>query len=170
MTNKYTILLDFNFRRVMNVVYVLLVNSPASEFCMPTFRNTLSVPSSWAGRCDDGRDRVFRKVSIQNYYYLAGCTMFSHLPASIWQLYYLLPPVTSVTPVFFNQSLFSHQSFNPFRPGESSIGRLPRWRMGECSPDMVGTGEIKYPGQTKTSTAALQFDIGLSRGRGRKPW
>ena len=40
---------------------------------------------------------------------------------------------------------------------------------GERSPDMVGTGEIKYRGQTKTSTAALQFDIGLSRARGRKP-
>jgi len=41
--------------------------------------------------------------------------------------------------------------------------------MGECSPDMAGTGEIKYPGQTKTSTAALQFDIGLSRAREREP-
>jgi hypothetical protein len=35
--------------------------------------------------------------------------------------------------------------------------------MGECSPDMAGSGEIKYPGWTNTSTAALQFDIGLSR-------
>jgi len=34
---------------------------------------------------------------------------------------------------------------------------------------MVGTGEIKYPGWTKTSTAARQFDIDLSRARGRKP-
>jgi len=41
--------------------------------------------------------------------------------------------------------------------------------MGECSPDMVGTGEIKYPGRTKTITAALQFDIDLSKARGRKP-
>jgi hypothetical protein len=41
--------------------------------------------------------------------------------------------------------------------------------MGECSPDIAGTEEIKYLGQTKTSTAALQFDIGLSRARGRKP-
>ena len=30
-----------NFRRVLNVVCFLLGNSPASEFCMPTFRNTL---------------------------------------------------------------------------------------------------------------------------------
>jgi len=29
----------------------LLGNSPASEFYMPTFRNTLSVPFSQAGRC-----------------------------------------------------------------------------------------------------------------------
>jgi hypothetical protein len=34
-----------NFRRVLYVVCVLLGNSPASEFYMPTFRNTLSVPS-----------------------------------------------------------------------------------------------------------------------------
>ena len=43
------------------------------------------------------------------------------------------------------------------------------WRIGECSPDMAGTGEIKYPGRTKTSTAALQFDTVVSRARGRKP-
>ena len=35
-----------NFCRVLNVVCFLLGNSPASEFYMPTFRNTLSVPSS----------------------------------------------------------------------------------------------------------------------------
>jgi len=33
------------------VVCFLLGNSPASEFYMPTFRDTLSVPSSQAGRC-----------------------------------------------------------------------------------------------------------------------
>ena len=31
-----------NFRRVLNVVCFLLGNSPASEFFMPTFRNTQS--------------------------------------------------------------------------------------------------------------------------------
>jgi hypothetical protein len=30
-----------NFRRAVNVVCFLLSNSPAPEFCMPTFRNTL---------------------------------------------------------------------------------------------------------------------------------
>ena len=30
-----------NFRRVLNVVCFLLDNSPASEFYMPTFRNTV---------------------------------------------------------------------------------------------------------------------------------
>jgi hypothetical protein len=35
--------------------------------------------------------------------------------------------------------------------------------MGECSPYRAGTGEIKYAVRTKTSTAALQFDIGLLR-------
>jgi len=32
-----------------------------------------------------------------------------------------------------------------------------------------GTGEIKYPCQTKTSTAALQSDTGISSTGGRKP-
>jgi hypothetical protein len=35
-----------NFRRVLNVVFLLLGDSPAPEFYMPTFRNTLLVPSS----------------------------------------------------------------------------------------------------------------------------
>jgi len=35
-----------NFRRVLNAVCFLLGDSPASEIYMPTFRNTLSVPSS----------------------------------------------------------------------------------------------------------------------------
>jgi hypothetical protein len=30
----------------------------------------------------------------------------------------------------------------------SSFGRLPRWRNGERSLDLEGTGEIKYPGRT----------------------
>ena len=34
-------LLISNFRRVLNVVCFLLGNSPASEFYMPTFRNTV---------------------------------------------------------------------------------------------------------------------------------
>jgi hypothetical protein len=36
-------------RRVHKVVCFILGNSPASEFYMPIFRNTLSVPSSQAG-------------------------------------------------------------------------------------------------------------------------
>jgi len=51
-----------NFRRVLYVVCFLLGNSPASEFYMPTFRNTLSVPSSLA--YEDGTDRVFQNVGI----------------------------------------------------------------------------------------------------------
>jgi len=35
-----------NFRLVPNVVFFLLDESPASEFYLPTFRNTLSIPSS----------------------------------------------------------------------------------------------------------------------------
>jgi len=39
-----------NFHRLLNVVCFLMGNSQASEFYMPTFRNTLSFPSSYADR------------------------------------------------------------------------------------------------------------------------
>jgi len=51
----------------------------------------------------------------------------------------------------------------------SPIRCLPGWQIGECAPDMDGTGEIKYPGQTKTSTAALRLTEGSVKARGRKP-
>ena len=42
-----------NFCHVLNAVCFLLGNSPVSEFYMPTFRNTLSVPSSQECRNED---------------------------------------------------------------------------------------------------------------------
>jgi len=53
-----------NFRRVLNVLCLFLGNSPGSEFYMPTFRNTLSVPSSYLPAYEDGT--VFRNVGIYN--------------------------------------------------------------------------------------------------------
>ena len=41
-------ILDLKFRRVVNIVFFLPGDSPASEFYVLTFRNTLSVPSSKA--------------------------------------------------------------------------------------------------------------------------
>jgi len=41
-----SLLTIINFHPVLYVVWFLLGNSPASEFYMPTFRNTVSVPSS----------------------------------------------------------------------------------------------------------------------------
>ena len=41
-----------SFRRVLFIVCFLLGNTPGSGDYMPTFRNTLSVPSSQAGRCE----------------------------------------------------------------------------------------------------------------------
>jgi len=35
-----------NLRRVVNIVFFLFGDSPASEFYVPTFQNTLSVPPS----------------------------------------------------------------------------------------------------------------------------
>ena len=58
---------------------------------------------------------------------------------------------------------------SPSSGNQTPFLRSCRWWLGERSPDMVGTGEIKYPGWTKTSTATRQFDIDLSRAR-RKPW
>ena len=46
-----------SFGHVQNVVCFLFGDSSASDLYMPTFRNTLSVPSSKA-------DRVFRNVGI----------------------------------------------------------------------------------------------------------
>jgi len=54
--------LILNFRRVLNVVCCLLGNSLASEFYMPTFRNTTH--PSYLSAYEDGRDRVFQNVGI----------------------------------------------------------------------------------------------------------
>ena len=55
-------------------------------------------------------------------------------------------------------------AYSPVWSYWSPIGCLPRWWIGECSPDMEGTGEIKYPGQTKTSTAAPAVYREICRG------
>ena len=46
------------------VVCFLLGDSPASEFYMPTFRNTLFHLHRQVGAYEDGTDRVFRNVGI----------------------------------------------------------------------------------------------------------
>ena len=51
LSEKFSLLNKFS-----TVVCFLLGNSTASEFCMPTYWNTLSVPSS---ACEDGTNRVF---------------------------------------------------------------------------------------------------------------
>ena len=53
-----------NFRRVLNIVCVLLCISAASDCGLPTFRNPLSVPYSKAPHpaFEDGTDRGFRNV------------------------------------------------------------------------------------------------------------
>ena len=49
LTLSTTYTLISSFRLVQNVVCFLLGDSPASDLYIPTFRNTLSVPSSKAG-------------------------------------------------------------------------------------------------------------------------
>ena len=50
-----------------------------------------------------------------------------------------------------------------FNVVQSPTRRLPRWRIGECLPEMVGTGNIL--GRTKTSTAVLQLVEGSTKAR-----
>jgi hypothetical protein len=45
-------------KTLQHVVCFLLGNSAVSEFYLSTFQNTLSVPSSKAGRYEDGTDSV----------------------------------------------------------------------------------------------------------------
>jgi len=54
-TRKVTFSIS-NFRRVVNVPFFLMGDSPKSEFYVPTFLNTLSVPSSL----------VFRNLGTEN--------------------------------------------------------------------------------------------------------
>jgi hypothetical protein len=66
-----------NFRHVLNVVCFLLGNSQVSEFYVPTFRNTLSVPSSSAGRYEEWLGLrnvglfIQEKVWLENSYFQA---------------------------------------------------------------------------------------------------
>jgi len=60
----FKIFLISNFRCVLNILCFLLGSSPDSKLYMPTFRNTLSVLSSYA--YEDGTDRVFRNVGVYN--------------------------------------------------------------------------------------------------------
>ena len=39
----------------------------------------------------------------------------------------------------------------PVSSCQSRTRHFPTWRIGKISSDMKGTGEIKYPGRTKTS-------------------
>jgi hypothetical protein len=45
--DKINFCLDFKLFRAVNVVFFLVGDNPVSEFYVPTFRNTLSVPSLW---------------------------------------------------------------------------------------------------------------------------
>ena len=49
------------------VVCYLPGNSPASEFYMPTFRNTLSVPSSQADRYEGSETSAYKIQTPGNY-------------------------------------------------------------------------------------------------------
>ena len=85
-TNKLIIFLETrilisNFRRVVYVVCFLLVNSPASEFYIPTFRNTLSVPSSQAGRCRRNKFENSWGIRHPPPYLLV---LFSSQPSPVW--------------------------------------------------------------------------------------
>ena len=58
-----------NFRRVLNVVCFLLGDSPASEFYMPTFRNTLSHLHRQVGACrmNSAVDSIWSIIREKNW-------------------------------------------------------------------------------------------------------
>jgi hypothetical protein len=51
--------------------------------------------------------------------------------------------------------------------GVSGLPSGGRW--GKAHQILAGTSEIKYPGWTKTRTAAWQLVEGSTRAKGRKP-
>ena len=60
----YFLIFYFTISDCFSVVCFLLGNSPASEFYMPTFRNNLSVPSSYLPAYEDGTDSVPKRWHI----------------------------------------------------------------------------------------------------------
>jgi len=67
----------FENKTVFNFVCFLLGNSPASEFYIPTFRNTLSLPASQAGGCRMTRFEKCSGIITQHFSNL----VILHLPA-----------------------------------------------------------------------------------------
>jgi hypothetical protein len=55
---QITVVQDIRKNKIYHVVCFLLGNSPASKFYVPTFWNTLSVPSSPLPAYEDGTDSV----------------------------------------------------------------------------------------------------------------
>jgi hypothetical protein len=63
-----------NFRRVVNALCFLLSNSPASEFCIPTFRNTLF--------------HLHRQVGMKNnnkYFNHSQTELLFFIPTCLWR-------------------------------------------------------------------------------------
>jgi len=103
--------LILNFRLILNVVFFLLGDSAASEFYMPAFRNTLSVPSSLAisaayTACEDGTDSIpkprhikFRRQGItQKKEYNIKLLRYSRKGHEI------LADSTKIFPLYFRQN------------------------------------------------------------------
>ena len=64
-SKKQILIVISNFRHVLNTLCFLLGSSPTSELYMPTFRNTLFVPSSQAGgmKCDSSHTSLPRRLN-----------------------------------------------------------------------------------------------------------
>ena len=55
-----------SFRRALYVVCFLLGNSQAPRVYIPTFRNTLSVPPSQAGRCQQNYTHIYLLMKVEH--------------------------------------------------------------------------------------------------------
>ena len=85
------------FRLVLTKAVIIFVDSIHRFFSL--LQRTGALPR--------GRNKIFKYhfdelLHFELFIYLAGCTTFSHLPAPIEHLQYLLSPFVSVIPVFFH--------------------------------------------------------------------
>ena len=117
-----------NFRRVLNVVCFLLGYSPASEFYMPTFRNTLSLPSSQAGRF------VKNRLGLRMLGHYTGKGLVRKLPEQLrmWVAQAIFEPnPCPYNAVTFSNPIHSSHTYLPMKM-EQSVPKRRHIKFRRC--------------------------------------
>jgi len=119
-----------NFRRDLNILYVLLGISPASNCSWPTFRNPVSVPPSKAG-CRQGECALL----CQGMSKFEHCLVGEKLMQNLWVvrkfiMVYSISQYTYFIKVFFSFRISEFQAtrllFMPVRILQPSLRRFSR--------------------------------------------